>query len=1119
MIILAYPCLLTLVLSISLTGLLYLTTRWSQAMRILLTLRKGKSGEYILFENTLCRVRSRGVKHFVYKRSFYIIDKTILKLENATDIPINEFKDVIEEMGKAESIKPDQVNKNELSDSKDTLKDNKVYVDVQKITQQALKPKTKKDRICAINRLYGFLGIPNDFDYQPPSFISLFIQHATAPLFVFQIFCSLLWCLDEYPYHALFTMVMQVLFEAGIVFTRLRNLKEFGTLRLRATKVSDLRQGIKSSRDLRPGDVIRISTAGVQVPCDMIILSGSAAVCEAMLTGESTIVKKDEICEEDSRTFSDETHKRNILYGGTEIVKIGLNKNAESDNEDDVQFVDCYVLRTGFDTQQGALIKTMMEGEEVGINNKEAFMFILCLLFFAIIASFYVIKAGIENGKDVYKILLEVIMILTNVVPPELPMEMTLAVNSALQSLLQLNVFCLESFKIPTAGKVDVCCFDKTGTLTEVALSVVKIMKHDNDEGFVELEQGTLKSVDHDEIKLAIACCHSLIVLRGFRGDPLEESIFRFLNLKLRSEDVSSDDKYQYKALKKYQFTSELRRMTVVTEKTCKNSEVFVCMKGAPEVVMSYLEKVPDDYFRFEEMSSMGYRVIALATKKYKYKQTYNRADVEKNLQFVGFVLYDCKIKADTNEAIRILKESAHKLVMITGDNLLTAMCVAKKVGMIDNIEHEDIQIHDKNRIKNGNENGIENRIENGNDMNENDRANKVNDNIQVNDKVKETMHIEQENIQVDGKLVHYVGDIGVEGDEIDKVLASDDFYKYNVFARANPKQKEDIIMRYKLSGSVTLMCGDGTNDVGALKTADVGVALVDGKVTNKKSQQRGMTEEDHVKLGDASVAAPFTAKTGTIMAVVDIIRQGRSTLVTTIQMYKILGLNSLISAYSLSILDCMGIRYGDVQMTISGILIAFAFMFLTRSKTLKDISRKRPVDNIFNKYIVTSVVLQTIVHVVAFTALLRSGIVSNSIEYVTDGFGMKSPLINDLYAESQLIQAVDIKPEDKNKFRPSILNSAVFLLSVSQQINTFIINYIGRPFRESLIENTRLNLSLFSVLGIVIGLVFEINEGFSRMMEIVPLGEYKWIIFMIIGVDFGVCYVVEKICFYLFML
>ena len=90
-------------------------------------------------------------------------------------------------------------------------------------------------------------------------------------------------------------------------------------------------------------------------------------------------------------------------------------------------------------------------------------------------------QTGIERDLKKSKLLLNCVLIITDVVPPELPMKLTCRqylARSAVQvwyvnpftNRMRTNksiaIFCTESFRIPFAGRVDVCCFDKTGTIT-----------------------------------------------------------------------------------------------------------------------------------------------------------------------------------------------------------------------------------------------------------------------------------------------------------------------------------------------------------------------------------------------------------------------------------------------------------------------------------------------------------------------------------------------------------------------------------------------------------------------------------------------------------------------------
>ena len=269
------------------------------------------------------------------------------------------------------------------------------------------------------------------FDIPVPTFVELFSEHAVAPFFVFQVFCGLLWLLDEYIWYSVFTLFMLVVFECTTVFQRLRTISEFRSMSIKPYDILVRRENkwVEVQTDeLLPGDLVSVGecsgsfgasspvfrrstpkinacckTPAVRtkedsgVPCDLLLLRGSAIVNEAMLSGESTPLLKEsvELRPGSDRLDIDGVDRNSVLFGGTKV----LQSTGVADSSDSLAAPDggclAVVLRTGFGTSQGQLIRTMIfSTETVSANNLEAFLFIGFLLVFALAASGYVWVKG-----------------------------------------------------------------------------------------------------------------------------------------------------------------------------------------------------------------------------------------------------------------------------------------------------------------------------------------------------------------------------------------------------------------------------------------------------------------------------------------------------------------------------------------------------------------------------------------------------------------------------------------------------------------------------------------------------------------------------------------------------
>lgn len=811
-------------------------------------------------------------------------------------------------------------------------------------------------------------------------------------------------------------------------------------------------------------------------------------------------------------------HRRHVVFAGTQVLQHAGKAAVTGIPKPPDGGCPAYVLRTGagacvwdrglrpvasprpstlcagFYTAQGNLMRTFLyASERVTGNNVETFLFILFLLVFAIAASAYVLHHGLQDeSRSRWKLALHCIMIITSVVPPELPMELSLAVNSSLMALIKKSIFCTEPFRIPVAGKVDVCCFDKTGTLTQDKLQVAGVLAPASAEGGApQLEDSPVTLPP--ETAWVLGACHELVSVSGkAEGDPLEQAALAWSGWQLVQDDevapglravararktsvtaaaagsamreasaraaarsvlaagdgqASALDAPSTSALRdaaglglhivrRLPFVAELKRMSVVVRVGHEGKEevqslpavtrarrgAWVLCKGAPEAVEPLLARVPpgfrDSYLHY---TREGCRVLALAARQLPADQDeaalrsqWTRADLERDLHFAGLLVLHSPLKRGTVRVVDQLLSSRHRVIMITGDNALTACAVAHDVGLLDPERDSHVMWDALPHTQAA----VTPRPARGADASADGTAGKpavACTVAAVGDSAAERASARPWGGAPDDALPD--GGLCVTGGALRRLVdahggvsspAALDVVRRlaeraAVWARVSPGQKELVVSALKRAGLTTLMCGDGTNDVGALKQAHVGVSIVNadraaptttpgaGKSkpakAHKAKSSKPLSAQDQlretmeqmqedegdpiVRFGDASIASPFTSKTGSIKCCATIVRQGRCTLVTTLQMYRILALNCLVSAFMLSVLYLHGVKQGDQQMTISGFAIAGFFLCISRAQPLKKLAPQRPRSRIFSPHLIGSVVLQAAIHVGVMVATM----------------------------------------------------------------------------------------------------------------------------------------------------
>jgi len=1010
----------------------------------------------------------------------------------------------------------------------------KFIYDEEKVAFYHLKPLLKnplKYYYSEENEKNGLFDT-NELEIPIKKFSELLKDHLMEPFSFFQFFSVSLWLVDENRYYAIFTIFLLFMTACTLVIQRIRTMMMFRQMKLNPHYLPVYRnhKWVKiSSLDLDPGDICVINSSNSLkkadtpnaisdeqylreqipfsnklppmffktenvnndshklLPCDLLLLSGGCVVNEAILTGESIPQIKDSIEREELGEILDikSKHKNSVLFCGTEVLQTFPNTNyppfiktPPSGSEGCV----CYVLRTGFDTSKGKLIRTVLfNNENILTKQTDAFLIIGILLIFSIISSVYILTIGLADpNRDRNKLFLRCILIITTVVPPELPMILTLAVNTSLMYLQRKKIFCTEPFRMPLGGKISVCAFDKTGTLTSDELmfkGIIDDLEHyEQLKGFNECQR---------DIHTILAGCHSLVyVEKKLLGDPIEMLFFKNNHSEYSSIDKTAinrkfDETIRIKRI--FAFRSDLKRMSTIVQVSSpkEKNQIKMLIKGAPEVIEELLQKAPANYkAAYEYYTRKGFRVLALGQRLMGADEEIMSAErgiLEKNFTFSGFFICDSPLKKDTLAIIRDLQRSKYQIIMITGDNHLTALKISRELSLgplssltlvFDDKANELLWLDEQDHKK-----------------------------VFIFDNLAEL--VKENTFCIQGEVLKLLPKLLTHNQM--KILIN----LTRIYARTSPSQKEQIIHLIKENGLDILMCGDGTNDVGGLKKADIGIALVglrdeqikvkrgpnEPKIV-KKMPETELFDGPQYKQGDACVAAPFTSKhSNSIRCVIIVLRQGVCTLVTTIQTYKILTLSSLISAYSLSALHLEALKFSEIQSTCLGILGAINYYYFSNSKPLKKLSPERPIKTIRNWYFIVSIVGQTFLHLYG-------------MHYAVKEIGIR-------YTPEK-----DLKVNNDEEFVPTFLNTVVFLFSMVSQTSIFLFNHAGEPHMEGLVKNRRylkfLVWPLIASLFLVFNLVPDISEMAELSFKDVPF-QANIELATVLGIVIGGNYVLER--------
>ncbi|OCT73393.1 hypothetical protein XELAEV_18036370mg [Xenopus laevis] len=935
-------------------------------------------------------------------------------------------------------------------------------------------------------QIYG----ANEIDVPVKSYGRLLIEEVLNPFYIFQVFSIVLWMCDNYYYYSGCILVISVisiglsLYETRKQSVTLRNMVKMQvSVRVRRETGEEM---LVNSPDLVPGDCIILPPEGILMPCDAALLSGECMVNESMLTGESVPEMKTPLTDgpqAGGTPYCPEEHKRHTLFGGTQIIQAKTYLDKE---------VIAVVTRTGFCTVKGNLISSILHPKPVSFKfYRDAAKFVLVLGLFAFLGNIYSIGILIKNKVSVRRIIIQTLDLITIIVPPALPAAMTVGTIYAQSRLKKQGIFCISPPRINVCGKIKLFCFDKTGTLTEEGLDVW---------GVVPLDNTNFLPITHDPrclpdgpILQSLVSCHSVTLLKGnLIGDIMDVKMMESTNWTLDSQDMDEQMTEHFGTkvlavmkpppldeqphgpkhhvpigvLRRFPFSSALQRMSVIS-KLPGDSPALLYMKGAPEMVASLCKSdtVPLDFSAMlKQYTKDGYRVLGFgyktldSVKTFEDAQLVTRESVEQDLSFLGFLIMKNVLKPETAPVIHELRRANIRTVMVTGDNMLTAVNVARSCHIVEATERVFFASASPPSL------------------NKAASVKFIPAEAATPEETQETLYQQGGSFLDKGPYCFAMNGKSFSAlcDHFPQLLPKILIHSA-IFARMSPDQKTQLVQNLQELNYCVGMCGDGANDCGALKAADVGVSLSDA---------------------EASVASPFTSRTSNIECVPALIREGRCSLETSFGMFKYMALYSLTQFITALILYTVNTNLGDLQFLYFDLVITtLVAILMGRTGPANELGIKRPLGTLISLPVLGSLIFQTIL--ILIIQLIPLFLVQN---------------------QSWFVPVNVTNPETVHL--PNDENTVLFCISGFQYLILAVVLSKGHPFRKPIYTNVPFLLLLLALLALCLWITIAPLGFMKSLLQLVTYTDinFQGVLVGLVTVNFIAAFLVEMALDYGFL-